>query len=354
MLKAVHQSFSSRTTLMRRYISATESSCFGGTLHVLPVRFLSRFPARVTTLRAKKRRSSSRPATRSLRPCHTICTMTRNSPNSRSSWLVVGQQSALRSLGHLNALGIITLIILIGLWEVLIDVGVLQLTSLPSPSAISRASWPVIHSGQLFSDLGYTLRVTLTGWVIASVGGIALGLVLGLWRPAWEFSMASIEVMRGIPGIAFLMVAVVLFGLSTNMELFIVVYVAMWPVLVNTVAGVRSVSRTHADLAALLRISGLRRIKTIVLPSSMSHVVVALRIALAAALSLAVVAEMIGNPQGAGYRLILAQQGLRPERVFTYVIAIGVLGVLLNSTFMMCLRVFAPGTNHVLREKARD
>jgi sulfonate transport system permease protein len=256
-----------------------------------------------------------------------------------------------RRLRRVNFVGLATVALLILVWEGSIDFGLLNLTSVPSPSATAREGWPIITSSAFYSDLGHTLEVTLVGWLLASVAGIALGLILGSWRPAWRFSMASVEVLRGIPGIAFLMITVVIFGLSMNMELALVVYVVIWPVLVNTVAGTRTVTRTHSDLATLLRMSRMRRIRTVVIPSAMPHIAVALRIGLASALSLAVVAEMIGNPKGIGYKLILEQQGLHPARLFTFVITIGVVGLLLNMAFLNLFRLLAPGANHVLREQ---
>jgi sulfonate transport system permease protein len=255
-----------------------------------------------------------------------------------------------RRFRRLNVAGIGTAVLLLIVWEGLIDVGVLNLTTLPSPSAIVRAGSPVMTSGSFYSELGHTLQVTLFGWVIASAAGIGIGLILGSSRQAWRFSMASIELLRGVPGIAFLMITVVIFGLSMKMELSLVIYVVIWPALVNTVAGMRGVTATHSDLAVLLRMSRLRRLRTVVVPSAMPLVAVALRIGLASALSLAVVAEMIGNPEGIGYRLILEQQGLHPARVFTYVITIGIVGLLLNKAFLILFRLLAPGANHVLRE----
>jgi ABC-type nitrate/sulfonate/bicarbonate transport system permease component len=249
-----------------------------------------------------------------------------------------------------NVLGLVTLVALVGLWELLVDAHAVQSSSLSSPSAITRASWPLITSGTLPGDLWHTLGVTLLGWAIASTGGLLLGLLLGFSRTAWSFSMASLEVLRGIPGIAFVTLAIVLFGLSTKMELAIVIYVSVWPVLVNTITGVRNVTSTHSDLAALLRLNWHRRATKIVLPSAMPHVVVALRLALASALALAVVAEMLGNPHGAGYHLIIEQQSLHPARMFAYVVSVGLLGVLLNSGFMLVLLRVAPGISVYLRE----
>jgi NitT/TauT family transport system permease protein len=157
-----------------------------------------------------------------------------------------------------------------------------------------------------------------------------LGVLLGLSRTAWRYSMATIEVMRAIPPITLVPVVLLVFGFALRMELVLIVYVAAWPVLVNAIDGVRAVRPELLDLARLLHMSPYERIRRIILPSAMPSIVVGLRLGMSMALVLAVVAEMLGNPAGLGNALVSAQQALQPEEMFAYVFTIGLLGVLLN------------------------
>ena len=230
-------------------------------------------------------------------------------------------------LRRVNYLGLLTMAVFVGAWEALVRFGGLDYEFLPAPSAIAGGAG------------------TLLGWLLASSLGIGLGLVLGLSKTAWRWSMASIEVMRAIPPVSLVPVAVLVFGFSIRMELTISFFVSAWPVLVNTIDGVRGVRGELLDLAAMLRMPPLTRIARIVLPSAMPSILVGLRLAKSLSLVLAVVAEMIGNPAGLGNALVRAQQALQPAQMFAYVLAIGLLGVGLNAALGYASDRLVPSAN---------
>lgn len=232
---------------------------------------------------------------------------------------------------RVNGPGLLTMLGLLGVWEAVVRTGMLEFQYLPAPSAIGRGIGAVASSGELATSTFHTLRVTLLGWLLASALGAGLGVVLGLSNTAWRYSMASIEVMRAIPPVTLVPVAVLVFGFSMRMELTIILFVSAWPVLVNTIDGVRGVRSELLDVARMLRMPPAVRLHKIVLPAAMPSIVVGLRLALSLSLVLAVVAEMIGNPSGLGNALVRSSQALRPEEMFAYVFTIGLLGVALNA-----------------------
>lgn len=238
--------------------------------------------------------------------------------------------SAPRRRVRLNIPGLVTMGVLVMLWELVVRTHTVDFEYLPAPSGVGRALGSLAASGKLLDVTSHTLRATLIGWLLAAAAGIALGTWLGLSRTAWRYSMASIEVMRAIPPISLVPLALLVFGFSLRTELVLVVYVGTWTVLVNTIDGVRNVTPELLDVARILRMSRIQRVRTIVLPSATPSIVVGLRLALSLALVLAVVAEMIGNPHGLGNALVRAQQALQPEQMFAYVVTIGLLGVGLN------------------------
>lgn len=231
----------------------------------------------------------------------------------------------------------LTLFALVGAWEAIVQLRLLDYEYLPAPSAVARAARTLLTSGDLGADLMHTLTVTLTGWSLASTIGIVGGSLLATSARAWRYSMASLEMVRAIPPISLVPVALLLFGFSLRMELMIVVYVGIWPILINTIDGVRNVPVELLDVARMLRFSRLTTVRKIVLPAALPAIVVGLRLALSLCLVLAIVAEMIGNPDGLGNELVRAQQALQPEKMFAYVVAIGLLGVALNGAFRALL-----------------
>ena len=242
----------------------------------------------------------------------------------------MGSRTQLR---RVNVLGLLTMGMLVGLWEVLIRSGTVEFQFLPAPSAIAGGAEDLLSSGDLIPNVAHTLRVTLIGWLLASSLGIGLGLLLGLSDSAWRWSMASIEVMRAIPPVSLVPVALLVFGFSIRMELMIILFVSAWPVLVNTIDGVRGVQAELLDVARMMRMSRRTLVTKMIVPAAMPSIIVGLRLALSLSLVLAVVAEMIGNPNGLGNALVSAQQALQPEQMFAYVFAIGLLGVGLNTAF---------------------
>ena len=243
-----------------------------------------------------------------------------------------------------NVSGILFLIALLGVWQLAMSAGIFTSTFLPEPREIGSSIVDLTESGEMTSNLWHTVYVTLIGWALAGLIGLGIGLLVGLSLEAWRYSMASLEFFRALPGIAFVPVAVLLFGFSVKMELIVVTYVSVWPVLVNAVHGVRQVTPLHNDVARMMGMGRLARIRRFVIPTMAPFVAVGLQISLALSLALALVAEMVGNPTGVGQALIVAQNTLHPEEMFAYVVVIGLVGVLLNWGFLKLLDHGFPGT----------
>lgn len=232
-----------------------------------------------------------------------------------------------------SPLGLLTMAALLALWQALVGTGTLDYEYVPAPSEVAAAAARLTASGALPQRVGHTLRVVLLGWGAAAVAGIALGLVLGLSRTAWRWSMASLEAIRAVPPICLVPVALLAFGFSVRMELTIIVYASAWPVMINTIDGVRGVRPQLLQVARMLRLSRAQTLRKVVLPAALPLTIVGLRLALSFALVLATVAEVAGNPRGLGNAIVRAQQALRPDEMFVYVLAIGLLGVTLNAAF---------------------
>ncbi len=242
------------------------------------------------------------------------------------------------------------LVALAVLWEVLVRFKIAEVQFLPAPSEIAAAAQDEILSGEILGRLVHTVGVTALGWGIASVIGMGLGLLLGLSPLAYRYSMTSFEVTRAIPPITFVPAALLIFGFSLKMELVLVIYGGVWPVLINTIGGVRSIPPELRDVGRMLRLSRLETIRKVVLPAALPSVLVGLRLALSLCLVLAIVAEMVGNPAGLGNGLISARQALQPALMFVYVIVAGLLGVALNSTLRTAAKLLLP--SNALKELA--
>ena len=242
----------------------------------------------------------------------------------------------------LNPLGVLVLIALAVAWELLVRFEIAALEFLPAPSQIAVAAQEEVFGGELVGRLFHTVGVTALGWTIASFIGLGLGLLLGLSPTAYRYSMTSFEVTRAIPPITFVPAALLIFGFSLKMELVLVIYGGIWPVLINTIGGVRSIAPELRDVGSMLRLSRRDTVRKIVLPAALPSVLVGLRLGLSLCLVLAIVAEMVGNPAGLGNGLISARQALQPPLMFVYVVTAGLLGVALNGALRAAARLLLP------------
>jgi ABC-type nitrate/sulfonate/bicarbonate transport system permease component len=247
---------------------------------------------------------------------------------------------AARMIRGINLPGLATIAVCLAVWEFAVRGGGMRYDYLPAPSAIAASLVDLAVSGQLAADGLQTLEAVLAGWAVAMALGVSLGLALGASPTLRSWSLASIEVLRPMPGIAFVPVALLLFGFSLQTELMIIVLPALWPVLINTMGGVTAVHARLHDVGRTLRLRRGTIIAKILLPAALPAILVGARLSLTLALVLAVVAEMVGNPSGLGYAVVREQQALRPDLMFAYVVAIGCLAILLNGALVTAAALF--------------
>ena len=245
----------------------------------------------------------------------------------------------LRALAqNVNWLGLLTAAVVLACWEGLAAIGLLKFEFFPPPSAIVSGLVTVVASGELAAQASYTMQSVFAGWAIAMAIGVSLGLLLGASPRLRRYSISSIEVLRPIPGIAFLPVALLLFGFSTRMELFVIVLPVLWPILIGTMSGVMAVSSRLRDVGQTFRLSRFDVIRKILLPAAAPTIFVGAKISLTLSLVLAIIAEMVGNPQGLGYAIVSAQQALRPDEMFAYILIVGLIGVVISKIATLATR----------------
>lgn len=242
---------------------------------------------------------------------------------------------------QINWIGLATSALLLVIWEILVDTKIINYAYLPAPTAILHSASGMISSGILLSSLAHTVVATLIGWLIAAVVGVGLGVLLGLSRFAWVYSMSSVDALRSLPVVAFVPVAVIIFGFTTQSEVVVAAYAALWPILLNTLAGIQDTKIRLIEVGRCLQLTRLAQVWKLRLPAAAMHIITGLRLGLAVSLVLVLVAEMIGNPNGIGHELITDSNSLQPEKMFVSIFAVGLTGMILNAAIMLGARVLA-------------
>lgn len=234
-----------------------------------------------------------------------------------------------------RVLGYVLIVVVLAIWELAVRVGALNATYLPPPSAVAQAGLAYATSGALGENLVATLSTWAQGFAIAAVLGVVLGLLMGLFPVVRAMLSPLVELLRPMPSVAIIPVAIVLFGLGDPMKRLVVAYAALWPVLINTLYGVLAVDPVLLDTARTFRLSALRRALRVVLPAASPFIATGLRISTSIALILVITAELVASRSGLGYAVRAAEQASRVPDVYAGVLTIAVVGYLLNALFVL-------------------
>ena len=199
-----------------------------------------------------------------------------------------------------------------------------------APSRILVACLRVLEDGSLVVGAAQTLVTAGAGLLIGAGAGLAGGFVLGLAPRLAALSGLSIETLRAIPAIAILPLSLLIFGRGHRVEIATVAFACSWPMLIGTSRALARADDRLLDVARLMRLGVLATFSEIMFPPAASRVVDALRIATALALTTAVAVEVVINPLGFGRSLMLAQESLRPDRMFAMLLYFGVIAVVFD------------------------
>jgi ABC-type nitrate/sulfonate/bicarbonate transport system permease component len=236
-----------------------------------------------------------------------------------------------------------TFVVLLALWQLVGALGWSNLKYLPRPTEVLAAAGRLVATGPFWTSVGHTAWVALAGWAIGGAIGIVAGTLIGLSPVAQKWTFTSLDVFRAIPVVAVLPVMVLLLGLTTKMELYLVVYASVWPVLLNAIAGVSGVSRALRDVGATLRLGRGRALAKIVFPAAVSQISVGVNLALSIALVITVVSEIIASPAGVGHEITTSQSALQPAQMFAYIAVTGLMGLAFAYGLQLLYRAAKPG-----------
>jgi NitT/TauT family transport system permease protein len=214
----------------------------------------------------------------------------------------------------------------------------LQSDSLAAPSAIVVALGSALSGGGILTATRDTLASAFAGLLLGGAIGLASGIALGVFQTLDRLMEVTIEAIRPIPSIALLPIALIALGFGYRMEIAIVAFACVWPVLILSRAAVREVEPRLMEVSRALRLSPADRVRKIIIPAALPRIFVAFRLAAGIALIVAVTVEIAINPIGLGAAIMAAQQGLQPDLMLAYLLWIGVIGYGLNAGLNLAQR----------------
>ncbi|WP_432093384.1 ABC transporter permease [Streptomyces sp. bgisy100] len=219
---------------------------------------------------------------------------------------------------------------LLAVWEVAPRAGLVDRTFLPPFSEVAGAWWELLSDGQLADNGRTSLARSFTGFGLAVVIGVPLGLLIGRYRVVADLLGPLLEIFRNTAALALLPVFVLLLGIGETSKISIVFYACTWPILLNTISAVRQVDPTLLKLARSVDLSAPRLFQKVILPASIPTIFTGIRLAGAYSVLVLVAAEMVGAKAGLGYLINTSQYNFAIPQMYAGIVTISVIGVTFN------------------------
>lgn len=200
---------------------------------------------------------------------------------------------------------------------------------LPPPSAAISDLWILIKNGMIFNHIGASAYRVFGGFFLAAIVGIPLGLAMGLWKPIREQMEPIVDLLRPIPPVAWIPVAILWLGVSDSQQIFIIFIGAIFPILLNTIAGVLDLDPI-LKRAALMLGSNKKTLFLVMFKGALPSIFLGIRISLGFAWFVIVAAELVSAPDGLGFLILEGRNAIKTERIYVGMFAIGIIAYLQN------------------------
>lgn len=218
----------------------------------------------------------------------------------------------------------------LGLWQLVVAIGLVSPTVISAPSRIVAAGAAYLASHQFAIDARTSGFEFLGGFGLSIVCGIVLGFLMGWFRRLESFLDPIVNFLYASPRIALAPLLILWFGIDIQSKIAIIFLMSVFPITINTTLGVHSVDRDLVDLAHSLNASPWQLIRTIILPSSVPFIVTGMRIGLGVGLIGVVVGEFVAATSGIGYTIAQAASSYDVDLVFVGLIIVGAAGAILT------------------------
>ncbi len=250
-----------------------------------------------------------------------------------------GRRSSRLFVGTLRRTAAVAMLLLV--WEVAPRTGLVDAVFLPPFSDVLLALRDLAVSGELWQHVSASLFRSVIGFSIAVAGAIPLGLAIGWYRPVAELVNPLLEVFRNTAALALLPVFILILGLGETSKIALVVYACSFPILLNTIAGVKGVDPLLIKSARSMGLSPVRLFAKVILPAAVPTIFTGIRLAGAYSILILIAAEMVGAKAGLGYLITYAQFNFAVPDMYAGVVTISAIGLLANQLLVTLERRFS-------------
>jgi NitT/TauT family transport system permease protein len=225
----------------------------------------------------------------------------------------------------------VAIIAFLAVWEVAPRIGLVDKVFLPPFTEVADTFFTLIGNGQLWEHISASLSRALVGFAIAVVGTIPLGIAIAWYRPVAEFLNPILELFRNTAALALLPVFILILGIGETSKVALVIYASAFPILLNTITGVRTVDPLLIKSAQSLGLSPTRLFQKVILSAAVPSIFTGLRMAAASSVLVLIAAEMVGAKAGLGYLITAAQLNFQIPNMYAGIVAIALVGLIFNA-----------------------
>ena len=226
-----------------------------------------------------------------------------------------------------------TLALLVAVWQVCAMNGVINVNLFPAPSTVWSAAVELAQTGRLWLDLSTSLTRAAVGFSIALVLGVGMGLLTGRLVVFQVLLEPVLQILRPIPGIAWVPFAILWFGVGELPKIFIIVLGAVLPIWLNTHIGASATPIRYLETAASLGVRGIAVFFRVVLPSALPFIAAGIRQGLALSILMLAAAEQTGASAGIGYLITSSHVAFRTDRMIVGLLTLGIIGAVADAIF---------------------
>ena len=247
-------------------------------------------------------------------------------PKASSNALVeISWKFGLKSLEKLACL-----LLFFALWEFLPRAGIVSAAFLSPPSDVFAAIVKLVQTGQLNKHIIASLQRSLAGLTLAVFTGVGLGLLMGVWRRFEAFVDPLLQLFRQVSALALFPVFLLFFGIGEVSKIAIIFWAAFWPVLLNTISGVKQVEKLLIHSALSMGATRSFIFFKVILPAAAPSIFTGIRLAGAYSITALVAAEMIGSHAGLGFLTLNSQEIFQIPSMYAGIVLLALLGLALN------------------------
>lgn len=230
--------------------------------------------------------------------------------------------------------GIFLVVALLAAWEALARSGIVEAISFPPFSKVFTTFWSLIISGKMVLLILPSLERLAIGYMIAVAIGIGFGILMGYFSTVFDLFEPLTEILRPIPSPAYIPIAILFLGLGDEMKIFMIAFSCVFPILLNTYSGVRSVDPIQINTARTFGLRAAAIMRKVIIPAASPQIFTGMRVSLAIALIMVVISEMVASVDGIGFYILNAERSFRVLDMYAGVLTLGALGYLLNWLFI--------------------